>query len=145
MVSDFPSEKDFLLKLVISNFNAQVGTSYLISDFVIYSIEPKTTSDVGYEITPVQSNNKLKIRAFFNFSDNDEIGAFSLGLLPTPDIGGLNDEVYVAYGLIDRFYMNEDIYKFGFVNNPLDVTSYIVNDDDEIFADDEGRLLIYYG
>ena len=145
MPTDFPSEKDFLLKLVISNFNTQIGTNYLISDFLIYSIEPKTTSDVGYQISPVNLINELQIRAFFNFSDNDEVGAFSLGLLPNQDIGGLNDEVYVVYGLIDRYYMNNDIYKFNFMSNPLDISSYIVDDNGEIFSDDEGNLMIYYG
>lgn len=145
MPTDFPSEKIFLLKLVINNFNAQIGTNYPISDFIIHSIEPKTTSDVGYEILPINTENNLKIRVFFNFSNNDEVGLFSLGLLPTQDIGGLNDEVYVVYGLIDRYYMDNDIYKFNYINNPLDITSYLIDDSGQIFADDEGNLMIYYG
>jgi len=145
MANSFPTETDFLKSLIVSKFNEQFSTSYLLTDFNIYSIAPKPTQQIGYELTSTQLNNPLKLRAYFNFATNDEVSTFTLGLLPTASLGTLDDEVYVCYGLIDQYYLDENIYNFSFIDNPLDFTSFIVDDDGNILSDDNENFIIYYG
>lgn len=145
MADSFPSETDFLKKLIVSQFNEQFATSYLLTDFNIYSIAPKPTQQVGYELTSTQPNNPLKLRAYFNFATNDEVSPFTLGLLSAASLGTLDDEVYVCYGLIDQYYLDENVYKFLYIDNPLNFTSFIVDDDGDMLSDDNDNFLIYYG
>ncbi len=139
------SEKDFLKKLIINQFNDQFGTSYAITDFNIYSIAPKTTHKIGYELTTNQLDNGLQLRAFFNFDTDDEVSSFQIGLLSTADVGGLDDEIYVCFGTINQYYLDSGLYNFVFIDNPFSGSSFIVDDDSNIFSDNNDNFLIYYG
>lgn len=145
MASTFPTEENFLLNLIVSKFNTQFKTNWILDDFVIYSITPKLTQSLGYELQTKNTSDFLRIRAYFNFDNHDEISDFSLGLVSggVSGTGNLTDEVYVAFGLIDDFYKFNSIYTFKTIDNPLDDEGFLIDHLGNTLVDHLGNNLVY--
>ena len=144
-MATFPTEENFLLNLIVSKFNTQFNTTWGLDDFVIYSVNPKSTHKIGYELKTKLLEDFLTIRVYFNFNSHDEISDFILGLDSsiTTGKGNLSDEVYIAFGLIDIFYKENNIYRFGLIDNPLNDNGYIVDHLGNRLVDHLGNYLIY--
>lgn len=146
MASVFPTEQNFLLNLIVSKFNTQFNTNWKLDDFVIYTIAPKATHKLGYELQTKIVSDFIRIRIYFNFDNHDEISDFSLALSPiTGDsgAGNLSDEIYVAFGLIDSFYKDNNIYNFSYLDNPLDDVGFLIDHLGNYLIDHLGNQLIY--
>lgn len=144
-MATFPTEENFLLNLIVSKFNTQFNTTWGLDDFIIYSISPKSTHKIGYELKTKRLEDFLTIRVYFNFNSHDEISDFILGLDSsiTTGKGNLSDEVYIAFGLIDNFYKENNIYRFGLIDNPLSDNGYIIDHLGNRLVDHLGNYLIY--
>ena len=145
MSGTFPTEENFLLNLIVSKFNFQFNTSWKLDDFIIYSIAPKSTHKLGYELKTKAIEDFIRLRVYFNFNSHDEISDFVLGIdsSVTTGSGNLSDEVYIAFGLIDDFYKDNNIYSFSTIDNPINDVGFLVDHLDNPLVDHLGNNLIY--
>ncbi len=144
-MATFPTEENFLLNLIVSKFNTQFNTTWGLDDFTIYSITPKSTHKLGYELKTKIIEDSVRLRVYFNFNSHDEISDFILGIdsSVTTGIGNLSDEVYIAFGLIDEFYKDNNIYTFSIIENPINDEGFLVDHLGNSLVDHLGNNLIY--
>lgn len=140
---EYLSENEFLINLAIKRFNEQHHKNLNPNGFNIRSIEARNYHKIGYEITSNIETDFLIIRIYLNIGSVDKLSNYSLDVLPNTTIKGeLGDEVYVAHGTIDRYYLENNIYSFGIIENFVSSNSITTEDGNAIITE-EGDYIIY--
>ena len=107
------TEMDFLKKKAVTAYNEQHGMNFKHTDFCIKSIPPAYHCTHGYELLTKRLGDNVKLRLYLNIGIRDSLNKYRLELFPSAyGQGNLQDEVAVAIGTIDRFFLEEDLYRF---------------------------------
>lgn len=116
-IGKIPCEKEFLLGLILGQFNAQYRKNLGVDNATIYSIRPAANSQLGYEVKTRVINDYVRMRAYFNLVDRTSVEPFRVEVNKSAVVGALGDEVYVTTGLIDRYYQDAGLYKFRWIED----------------------------
>ena len=105
-------EKHFLIDFALAKFNLQFNRNLNIADFDIFSIPPTYDTIRGYEIFTLTPGDNLRLRIYFTYGDHDGLGDYRLEVDNTEVNFGLGDEVFVAIGTVDNYYMFSGLMSF---------------------------------
>jgi hypothetical protein len=102
--------KRLILTLALTSFNFQFHTRIKVSDCDVEVIPNNDTCDVAYEITTVRSVDFFRLRIYLTIGDKDSLRRFRLetNTIPGISVGNLLDEVQVAEGTIDKYYIDNN-------------------------------------
>ena len=106
------SEKEFLIKLAVDQFNRQFNKTIRISDCDIVSIPVRFAASYSYEISTVRSDDFLRMHIHLSLGGLDEVYPYTLQVDGGTGISTLTDEVYVASGSLDPYYIDSGLYTF---------------------------------
>lgn len=106
------SERIFLKELALQSFNKQRNQNVKSEDCDIQSIPPEYGRDLGYEIVTIVLNDFVRLRIYLNIKNNDVLQPFSLKVSSPYEDHSLDDEVFVALGMIDEGHRFKDGYSF---------------------------------
>lgn len=114
VVATVLAEKEFLMALALSTFNSQFNRAMKVDDCDIKTITPAYGFKYGYEINTVRLDDFLRMRIYLNVGDTDALGNYTLNMDEgiTDGKGTLIDEVWVANGTVDRFWIDSYQYRF---------------------------------
>ena len=132
------TEREFIIALAVNAFNQQYNASLLVENFDVKSIQPNQFTTLAYEVYTVRFDDFVRLRLYLNFDQYDSIGNYRLEVDGSEGIGVLVDEVYVATGIVDRFYKESGLYKFNWLGQ--DITSW-----DIFLTENEEALLTEIG
>jgi len=145
---DFIAEELFLIKLTVDKYNEQYRKNYSYSSFCIKSITPAYQHNRGYELIRNVPGSFLILHVYFLFTNKNVVRNYRLEVHPTLKQGVLGDEIYVALGEIDNFYLEEKIYKF---NTPINTcgdapepveTFYLLQENGDRYLTEDGSFIL---
>lgn len=137
------TEKDFLLTLAIKAYNEQFGKNLSIADFNYKFIENNGYSKVAYEAFPVNSGNLLRLRVYCAIGREDTVGLYKLAVDGTEFDNALGDEVFVANGTIDSYYLENKVYRFNTQSGSVDNSdNAITSENGDIIVAENGDIII---
>lgn len=116
------NEKTFIISMALDKYNSQFGTKFQAKNFEIFSIDPNIYYEKAYEIYSTRVDDYLRLRVYFNISDKDFLGPYRLEVTGPAQTAGLGDEVFVAIGTFDKYYLDEGIYKFRWIKGEQGVS-----------------------
>lgn len=119
----FLPEKEFLTRMAVTVFNRQYDQTIDWKSFTIRSIAPNYRCELGYEIDSV--DYYLRLRFYFNLGDKDLFLPYRLEVDKTVVVDALGDEVYVMLGTVQRYYKEQGIYRFRWIEPDVDAFHYI--------------------
>lgn len=108
----FASEKEFLISLALSQFNAQYKRDFKVDECDIVSIANRPYTDRGYEITTNRFDDKVVLHMYVTFGSSIVLSPYRLEVQSPYQIGDIADERYVTYVGVDRYYIEQGVYKF---------------------------------
>lgn len=133
------TEQEFLLSLAVGQYNRQFSKRTKIEEYDIRSIKPRVGYRLGYEISTKIDHDYVRMRIYLNLGDSDVVSTYLMrveeGFLSKEN---LEDEVLVAFGTVDRWYVTERVYRFSPIKNSE-------LSDPFIFLEDGTRLLLENG
>lgn len=141
------TEKQFLIKLAIDKFNNQYGASLVAANCDIKSIPTRYNADRSYEVFTLRLDDHVTIHVHMKFEGMDSVGDYRLELdsarsqLAESNLS-LTDEVYVATGTIDPYYLNAGVYKFWPINADPTLLGIFIDEDSEDFAYENGEQML---
>lgn len=112
LVDHFATEKQFLIGLAIGQFNRQYNKNFHINECDIKSIPPRPFTDRGYEINTLRLDDMVRLHMYVTFGGTRTMGEYTLEVYAPYENMSLSDETYVTYMGIDRYYIDNGIYKF---------------------------------
>lgn len=143
MSTDLKSESQFLIDLAVSTFNSQFGRNISPAGCEIKSILPDYGTSYGYEISTKITTDYLRLRIYLTLETMDRLFPYRLETTSEKNVEALGDEVYVALGVVNQFYLNEGIYRFRWIGElPSDEVglSFVANGDFTLMSGD--RLIL---
>lgn len=118
-------EQAFLIRLAVDQFNDQYGRSLDPDECSIYSIRPDYGSEYGYEIITNTTGDYVKLRIFLSMSRRDGVSPYRLETTSSVIVNRLGDEVYVAMGALNQYYLDAGIYKFRWITPPAIAENFL--------------------
>lgn len=106
------SEELFLLNTAVKAFNKQYGRTIDPQLCTIRSVTPAYGKTHGYEITTARTDDFLRMRLYFSLGKLDAFSPYRVELQGEVAAGSLTDEVYVATGVVNQWYVDSGTYRF---------------------------------
>lgn len=123
MVYQLQTESEFLKKLVVDAYNRKYGKKIDPEQCSIRSITPSYAKKYGYLITTTRTDDALRLKFFFDFGTSDQVANFRLETDGVIRPASLADEVFVATGTVNDWYLSSGTYRFRWIGpKPEDVT-----------------------
>jgi len=139
------NEKQFLITLAIRSYNEQYGRDFRPDECDIRSIATRERYDRSYEIRTNREDDFTRMHIHLIFGDTDKLYPYRVELDAAVRTGtdNLQDELFVAEGVVDRYYQNEGVYKF----RPLEYDDYLTNillmeDGTPLFLENNEQILL---
>lgn len=133
------TEQDFLLDLAVKRHNKQYNAKLEVEDCEIVSIRPRKGYRLGYEIRTKATDDYLRFRIYLNLGNKDEISNYIQQVEQGfTSVENPEDEVPVAFGTVDKWYVVEKIYRFRPINN-------IELEDEYLELEAGGRIVLENG
>lgn len=126
------TEKEFLLKMALDKYNAQYGLDIKITDCDIFSIPVRYNANVSYEIYTVNRTDFLRLHIHLLIQNTDVLYDYRIESDPYTNRSGennLTDEVYVAMGVVDIYYVNTGRYQFKPIAEAYDNSNTLLMED----------------
>ncbi len=136
------TEKEYLISLALLYFNQQIGTSIQVRDCDVRSIPTSSDYDRSYEIWTIRTDDHLRLRIHMRFAHEDSLGRFRLESDGSTYIGTLGDEVYITTGTIDRYYVQEGIYRFNTLTDDVAKMGVLLIEEGYALATEQGEFLL---
>ena len=114
-IGKMKSEKEFLMGLALAQFNSQYHRKLVPEECLIISIAPSYGCKYGYEISTIRSDDYARLRIYINLEGMDNLKSYRLETDKTFKKGALGDEVYVAIGTVNEYYVDEGLYSFRWI------------------------------
>lgn len=136
------NEKEFLITMAVRKYNEQYARSIDPSQCDIRSIPTRQSYDRSYEIRTNRTDDYVKLNVHLNFGDFDHLYPYRLETEGS-GLGDLTDEVFVTTGTIDRYYQEQNVYKFQTLqyNDQLQL-SLLLEDSTPLLAEDGTNILL---
>ena len=112
-------EQAFLIGMAVSQFNSQYNRDIDPEACSIHSIEPDYGTDLGYEVKTNLTSDYVRLRMYLGLERRDAIQAFRLETDKSMIVKNLGDEVYVAMGSLSSMYIDNGIYRFRWIDEPI--------------------------
>lgn len=112
MSTRLQSEDSFLRRFAVDRFNRQYGKNFDPDRCEIRSIVPGYNKTYGYEITTARTDDFVRMKIFFSLGNLDQLSPYRLEVDGKVATGSLEDEVYVAVGVVNRWYFDSGTYRF---------------------------------
>lgn len=141
-VGSFPSEQSFLLTLALDQYNRQYGKQLHPEDCIIYSIPATYQKAYGYEIVTTTQVDYVRLRMYLDLGAVDYVEPYRLEVDNSQSAGALGDEVYVTLGSVQRYYYDERIYRFIWIENALAESVFLTLMSGEPFLKTDGDYLL---
>lgn len=122
-IGKLPSEKEFLIKLAVDRFNLQYNKRIDPKGCTVHSIPRNYQREKGYEIVTRRQDDFLRLRIYFNIVGIDSIRAYRLEVDDTYKVRENGDEVYVALGNVNPYYVDSGTYTFRWIEQDLEAES----------------------
>jgi len=107
-------ERAFLLQLVLNKFNEQFKLNLDIDKYTIESDTTNVKLDRCYLIQTSITTDNARIRIHMSLTNRDVLNSFKLELGNSiTSTGSLADEVYVAYGELNKDHITNKKFVFG--------------------------------
>lgn len=137
-------EQDFLLTLAVDRYNSQFKRKMKIEELDIKSIRPRVGFILGYELSTKIDTDFLRFRIYLNKGKLDFLSMYDnqvdQGLYAS---GTLEDEILVASGTVDNWYVEEGVYKFRPIQNQELLEEYLALENGEgAFLLENGETII---
>lgn len=140
------NEREFLIFLAIQQYNYQYNMHLTIADCDVMSIQPGVGSELGYEVTTVRLDDYVRLRIYLNIEDRDMLAPYTLDNSEGTATAKLGDEVFVAYGKVDRCHIYDNNYKFRWLGNDIGRLNILLTEDGApLITEDGGYLLLEDG
>ena len=101
-----------MINLAVDKFNSQYGLNIDPDECTIVSIRSNYGCTYAYEIDTNRTDDALRLRMYFNLLNQDGLGDYRLEVDETFLKDQLGDEVYVAIGTVNSYYLDSGIYRF---------------------------------
>ena len=136
------TEREFLIFLAIQQYNYQYNMSLSVAGCDVRSIVPGIGSELGYEVTTVRLDDFVRLRIYLNIEDRDQLAPYTLDNSEGTATAKLGDEVFVAYGKVDRNHIYDDNYKFRWLGNDLSRLKILMTEDDTPLITEDGDYIL---
>lgn len=112
-MSNYPSERDFLINYAVRAFNLNTRSQLKPEECDIRSIPPVQHSTHGYLICTDRKDDNIRIALYFNISQNEGVHWVRLESQENHYATGTpGDEIWVIMATISDFWTNNLIYYF---------------------------------
>ena len=136
------TEREFLIMLGVKRFKQQYGIDIPISDCDVRSIQPNERYELGYEIQTTRFDDFFRIRLYFDLAQETKLVPLRLeneqNIVGT---GNPDDELYVTYGTVDRYFKVEGIYRFRWLEEDITRYDVILSEDGIAITSEDGELI----
>lgn len=123
------TEKEFLIKKALDQYNSQFGHNIQVADCNIKSLAARVNYDLSYEVWTRRLDDYLRLRMHVLFDRKDSLSRYRLETDGTSGVGILTDEVFVGTGYIDSYWKESGIFKFPFIYpDDADETAILLED-----------------
>lgn len=136
-------EDEFLIEFAIRKYNRQFNRSFTRDEFTVRSITPRVNTQLGYEFTTKRFDDFVRLRVYFNFGRLDDMKDYRLEVNHPSYTNALGDETFVAFGTIDRHYLDSGTYRFRWLGPDFTKMPIFVTEDGFPMVDDQGRYFHY--
>lgn len=139
------TEKEFLLTLALSKYNAQYGLDIKIEDCDIFSIPVRYNANVSYEIYTVNRTDFIRLHIHLLIENSDLLYDYRIESDPYTNRSGegnLTDEVYVAMGMVDIYYVNIGRYQFKPITEAYDNSNTLLMEDGYELLFESGEQIV---
>lgn len=109
------TEKQYLIQRALDVFNRQSGTNIQPDSCQIFSINNDIHSLRGYVITTPLGSTTLRIHMYVALSDEDMKRVSRLEVAMPYRNNELGDEVWVIHIAVDRWYRDNNVYRFDLI------------------------------
>lgn len=107
------TESEFLITLAITQYNNQYNKNLTLDGCDIGSIVVRQGFDLSYEVTTKRTDDYVRLHMHLTFDKMDMIRPYRVEVDGSSGyVDQLGDELFVATGLVDIYYKEENIYKF---------------------------------
>lgn len=128
---------DFLKELGINAYNMQFDTSYTKSDYDILLLPSDDITILTYKLTNYKNPANILV-IYLTLDESNRLDSFRLGLdANVVALGTLGDEIYVAYGTIDRLLIESFEYNLKVFKAEGGITGVILTEDYEFLVTEE--------
>lgn len=140
------TEREFLITIAVRLFKSQYGRDIPVENCDVRSITASQRRALGYEIVTTRFDDFLRLRLYFDFGDETKFVSYRVEnvqgqLGPTK----LDDEVYVAYGTVERYYKTEGIYRFRWMTEDINRYDVILDEGEAPVLSEDGEFIVAEG
>lgn len=135
-------EKHFLIDFALGKFNLQFNRNLQVADFDIFSILPTYDTIRGYEIFTLTPGDNLRLRIYFNYGDHHGLGDYRLEVDNSEINSGLGDEVFVAIGTVDNYYMFSGMMSFLWIPISASAASILLTEEGDPITTETGAYIL---
>lgn len=135
-------EKHFLIDFALGKFNLQFNRNLQVADFDIFSILPTYDTIRGYEIFTLTPGDNLRLRIYFNYGDHDGLGDYRLEVDNSEINSGLGDEVFVAIGTVDNYYMFSGMMSFLWIPISASAANILLTEEGDPITTETGAYIL---
>lgn len=139
------SVEQYLIQFVLDSYNYQYGKNIKASDCSVRSINPRPQSRVAYEVFTNRTDDFLRLRIYMNFGDTDFLDKFRMESDLDLPPGELGDEVFVAFGYFNRYYLESGDYKFYWIGENPGGFNILVSSDNDPVVTSHGEYILLGG
>lgn len=127
------TEKQFLINFGLKYFNNQYTKNVRVDECDIVSIPARFSFERSYEITTNRLDDNVCLHIHIRFEGADGLSQYRLELDSdrtqiTGNSGSLSDEVYVATGSIDPYYLTSGTYKFRYIGEDPTLQTFLLQE-----------------
>lgn len=139
------TEAEFLIKKALDVFNPQFGKDFTVDECLISTYPTRQRYDRSYQIETVREDDFVRMHLHLNFSDRDHLSEFTMELDTEILVDQSGDELFVAYGTIDRYWLEQKKYKFTQIVNNTSVLGVLLMEEGPPIVLEDGTYIIPEG
>jgi hypothetical protein len=140
------TEKEFLLTLALTKFNEQYNMDLKVSECDIFSIPVRFNAHVSYEIYTSTREDYVRLHIHLLIEGTDGLQDYRLELDPYYLGNGLGnnfDELYVAMGNVEQYYVDQGIYSFlPIVEDSSNSNTLLLEDGNELLLESGEQIVL---
>ena len=136
------TEREFIIMLGVKRFKQQFGIDIPISHCDVRSITPNDHYELGYEIQTTRFDDFFRIRLYFNLAEETKLVPLRLeNEQNVVGVGNPDDELYVTYGAVERYFKTEGIYRFRWMDEDINRYDVILSENGIAIVSETGELI----
>lgn len=135
-------DREFLKSFALARFNQQYKRNFKTIDCDIKSLPVRYDSDRSYEVFSNRLDDYFRLHMHLRFDNRDGLGDYRVELQGPRVTDGLGDEVLVAVGTIDRYYVEAGLTRFRNLNTNGDLVEVLIYENGDPIPMNNGELIL---